>query len=129
MKRIIVTLSGLLMITAAAMAHTEANDEETLMGSWVFNVTGAPWEYSKGIITFGKDDENNILGNVVFDNTSRELNIARVTVEGGTATFETVVDGYRVITYLTIDENNLTGHVETDEGNMDISAEREISEG
>jgi hypothetical protein len=126
MKKPFIFLSVILFFSFFLIANLQ-NDEESIIGSWAFEVPQAPWEYSKGKITFERTEDNIIIGKAVF-NTGRELSIDEVTAEGGEVTFVTNVDGYRVTAVFTLDGDELAGHVQTDEGNMDFSAERDTRE-
>lgn len=129
MKKILTTITALFIIASAAQAYAAINlDEDTLLGSWIFTVNEAPWEYSKGKVVFEKDDDNELAGKVIFD-TGRQIPILAISLTETTLSFEVNVDGYNVTSFMTLDGEIMTGHVETVEGNMNFFAQKEISEG
>ncbi len=105
-----------------------SESEDTLLGSWVFTVNEAPWEYSRGKVVFEKNDENELEGKVIFD-TGRQIPIITISLTDESLSFQVNVDGYNVTSFMTLEGDSMTGHVETVEGNMNFSAQREISEG
>lgn len=129
MKKVLFMLSAFFFVAAAATVNFAVNeDEDTLLGSWIFAVNEAPLEYSKGKVVFEKDDDNELSGKVVFD-TGRQIPIHAINLTESTLSFEVNVDGNFVTSFMTLDGDMMTGHVETAEGNMNFSAQREISEG
>jgi hypothetical protein len=129
MKKVLLTLSALFFVATTAMANfsTSLNDDK-IVGSWVFTVNEAPWEYSKGKVVFEKDDANELTGKVIFD-SGRQIPILSIILGESTLTFEVNVDGNQVTSFMTLDGEIMTGHVETPDGNMNFSAQKEISEG
>ncbi|TVP98988.1 MAG: hypothetical protein EA359_17525 [Balneolaceae bacterium] len=129
MKKILTILSILFLLTSVAKANFIFNEsDETLLGSWVFSVNEAPWEYSKGKVVFEKDDANELTGKVIFD-SGRQIPILSISVGESTLTFEVNVDGNHVTSFMALDGDIMTGHVQTADGNMNFSAQKEISEG
>lgn len=129
MKKITFFILSVLIALSVAISQSVAFglSDADLTGSWTFEVPNAPWEYSNGHLVFGVEEEE-LSGKIKF-HTGRELTIRSITVEEYNVVFVVFVDGYRVETKLTLDGNLLTGYAETPEGNMNITAEREISEG
>ncbi len=101
--------------------------EKPLLGSWVFNISQAPWEYSKGRVVFENNDENVMTGKIVFD-SGFELRIGKITREEDKVIMETFVQGYPVKTVVTLKEDTLTGYTETPDGNIPFTAKRYIPE-
>lgn len=129
MKKVISILSVLFLISTVVNANNVISEsEDTLLGSWVFTVNEAPWEYSRGKVVFEKNDENELEGKVIFD-TGRQIPIITISLTDESLSFQVNVDGYNVTSFMTLEGDSMTGHVETVEGNMNFSAQREISEG
>lgn len=129
MKKVISILSVLFLISTVVNANNVISEsEDTLLGSWVFTVNEAPWEYSRGKVVFEKNDENELEGKVIFD-TGRQIPILTISLTDESLSFQVNVDGYNVTSFMTLEGDSMTGHVETVEGNMNFSAQREISEG
>ena len=129
MKKVISILSVLFLISTVVNANNVISEsEDTLLGSWVFTVNEAPWEYSRGKVGFEKNDENELEGKVIFD-TGRQIPIITISLTDESLSFQVNVDGYNVTSFMTLEGDSMTGHVETVEGNMNFSAQREISEG
>ena len=107
-----------------------ANATETdnpLIGTWSFNVSQAPWEYSRGKVVFEKDKNDILAGKIIFS-SGAELAIPRITVKDNRLTFEVIIDGYSTKTTATIKDDCLSGYVETYEGNMPFSANKNVPE-
>jgi len=106
---------------------TSAKAENTLIGTWAFNVNQAPWEYSRGKVIFDLDKENELSGKIIFA-SGIEVAIDKITQEKDKVVFEVYVEGTPVKTIVTLKDDNITGFVETYEGNMPFSAKREVPE-
>ena len=126
MKRSVISFCGMLFIAFLFMA-TSARVENPLLGSWLFSASQAPWEYSKGIVIFAQEEDEDITGKIVFD-SGIELQMAKITQEKDKITFEAYVEGYPVRTIVNLKEDNMSGHVETPDGNMPFAAKRELPE-
>lgn len=126
MKRSSVSLFGMFFLILL-FAATSAKAENPLIGSWAFNVSQAPWEYSKGKVIFDLDKEDALKGKIIFD-SGIEVVVDKVTQEKDKVVFEVNVEGMPVKTIVTLKEDNITGFVETYEGNMPFSAKREAPE-
>lgn len=129
MMRKICFYFGILLALSIFSAFNTVSEkvENPLLGSWVFNITQAPWEYSKGKLVFETNEENVMTGKIVFD-SGFELRIGKITREEDKVTMETFVQGYPVRTIVTHKENTLSGHTETPDGNIPFSAKRYIPE-
>lgn len=129
MKKIIIPfcLAFVVLISGAGFSANNAEAENPLLGSWVFNVAQAPWEYSKGKVVFEENKEEELSGKIIFT-SGREIKIAKITQEDDKVTFKVNVDGMPVKTIVTLEENDIKGFVETNEGNMPFNAERELTE-
>ncbi len=126
MKRSVISFCGMLFIAFLFMA-TSARAENPLLGSWVFNASQAPWEYSKGKVIFVVEEDKDITGKIVFD-SGIELRMAKITQEEDKITFEAYVEGYPVRTILNLKEDDMSGHVETPDGNLPFAAKRKQPE-
>ncbi len=104
-----------------------SSEDTTLVGIWEFNVNGAPWEYSRGMIIIEPADDGLLTGKVEFS-TGRVVQLASIAVEEDTVIFEVNVDGYDVKSNLKLSGDDLQGVVQTIEGNMDFSAKRAAEE-
>ena len=126
MKLSSLLLGALLVFAFSNHAHA-VTDDATLVGSWEFNVTGAPWEYSRGVIVVEPGEDGELSGKVEFS-TGRVVQLASIAIEEDTVIFEVNVDGYDVKSDLKLTGDNLQGVVQTIEGNMNFSATRAGSE-
>lgn len=129
MKKIIISfcLAFLLLIPMAGISANNTEAENPLVGSWVFNVNQAPWEYSKGKVVFEENKDMELSGKILFT-SGREVKIAKITQEEDKITFEVNVEGMPVKTIVTLEDNDIKGFVETYEGNMPFNAKRELAE-
>jgi len=119
-------LSSLLVLAFSNLTFASSEDT-TLVGIWEFNVNGAPWEYSRGMIIIEPADDGLLTGKVEFS-TGRVVQLASIAVEEDTVIFEVNVDGYDVKSNLKLSGDDLQGVVQTIEGNMDFSAKRAAEE-
>jgi hypothetical protein len=103
------------------------NNKDPFLGTWVFNIPQAPWEYSRGRIVIETNDENAMTGKIMFDN-GYEVRIGKLTRQEEKLITETNIEGYPIRTVLTIKDDMLTGHTETPDGNIPFSAKRYIPE-
>ncbi|MCC5942179.1 MAG: hypothetical protein JJU37_11620 [Balneolaceae bacterium] len=120
-------LLSILLVVAFSNLSYASSEESPLVGSWEFNVTGAPWEYSRGLIIVEPGEDGELSGKVEFS-TGRVVQIASILVEDESVVFEVVVDGYDVKSDLQLSGDDLQGVVQTIEGNMNFSAKRAVSE-
>lgn len=127
MMKVSSLLLGALLVFAFSNHAHAVTDDSALIGSWEFNVTGAPWEYSRGIIVVEPGDDGELTGKVEFS-TGRVVQIASIAIEEDTVIFEVNVDGYDVKSDLKLSGDDLQGVVQTIEGNMNFSAIRAGSE-
>ncbi len=126
MKKSIISFCGLLFLAIIFTANTSIRDNP-LLGSWIFSVSQAPWEYSRGKVVFEKNDENVLTGKMLFS-SGREIALSKITQEGERITLDFFVEGYPVKIIVTIADNNITGFAQTDDGNLPFSALKEMPE-
>jgi hypothetical protein len=126
MKNLSVFVSVFLLLGFVSIAAAVSENGSSLSGSWEFNVNGAPWEYSRGVLVIERN-EDELAGKVEF-NTGRVIQITNIFFEDDKLTFETSVDGYDVKTDFTLSEDSLSGYVLTIEGNMNVTATRKSEE-
>ena len=126
MKRSFISFCGMFFIAFLFMA-TSAKAENPILGSWLFNASQAPWEYSKGKVIFTQEEGKDIMGKIVFD-SGIELRIANITRKEEKITFEAYVEGYPVRTIVDLKDDDMSGHVETPDGNLPFAAKREQPE-
>ncbi|TVR19141.1 MAG: hypothetical protein EA391_01440 [Balneolaceae bacterium] len=120
-------LLGALLVFGFSSHAYAVTDDSSLIGSWEFNVNGAPWEYSRGVIVVEPGDDGELSGKVEFS-TGRIVQLASISIEEDTVIFEVNVDGYDVKSDLKLSGDDLQGVVQTIEGNMNFSATRAVSE-
>ncbi len=126
MKKTIVSFTGLLLFFSFLMCNpVDAGDN--VLGTWSFNVNQAPWEYNSGKIIIETDDEDELVGRVVFD-SGIEMRIARISRDEERVRLTVWIEGTSVYVVGTVEEDELTGRVETIEGNLPFSAKREVPE-
>jgi hypothetical protein len=123
MKRLILTILGIFLILFTVNL-TPVTDPSPL-GSWVFNVDQAPWEYSRGTIIFEENEDYELSG-VVHFHTGQQLSILKISIDGNEMVFDANVDGYEVQSVVTISDDELTGYVVTIDGNMHFKAIKEV---
>lgn len=118
---------GILLAFFIISGFTTASvkTENPLLGSWVFNISQAPWEYSKGRVIFENNDENVMIGKIVFD-SGFEVRIGKIRREEDKFIMDTFIEGYPVKTVVTLKENTLSGYTETPDGNIPFTARRHI---
>lgn len=126
MKKSIISFCGLLFLAIIFTANTSIRDNP-LLGSWIFSVSQAPWEYSRGKVVFEKNDENVLAGKMLFS-SGREIALSKITQEGERITLDFFVEGYPVKIIVTITDNNIAGFAQTDDGNLPFSALKEMPE-
>jgi hypothetical protein len=126
MKRTFITFCGMFILTFLLMSAS-AKAENPLLGSWVFDVSQAPYEYSKGKVIFEQEEEKEMTGKIVFD-SGVEVKLNKITTEDEKIIFEVYLEGMHVKTIVALKDDNITGHVETYEGNMPFSAKRFVPE-
>ncbi len=129
MKKNISVFFGMFLtfLFAAGFASALSKAENPLLGSWVFNVSQAPWEYSKGKLVFETNDENVMTGKILFD-SGIEFRMAKITQTEENVTMEIVVQGYPVKTVVKLKDDNLSGHTVTPDGSIPFSAKRFVPE-
>ncbi len=127
MKKPFISFCSIFLIFSffAGASGVSSKTEDPLLGSWVFNINQAPWEYSRGIVHFEVNDENELTGKILF-NSSTEVKIATITREKNRVTFRINIEGMDVITVVTLEENTIKGHVSTYDGNIPFTAKRKI---
>lgn len=113
-----------MLLFSAYPAFAQSSSE--LQGDWRFTVNQAPWEYSRGVITFEKSGDA-WSGTILF-HVNREVSVEEISIDGDEVRFELIVDGYDVRTVFTVQEEELAGIVYTIDGNMPFRANRVESE-
>lgn len=126
MKKPLFTVCGMFLITFLLMT-TSAKAENPLLGSWMFSVTQAPWEYSKGKIIIEEGEEKNLAGKIIFD-SGMEFTIYKITEAEEKVIIEMYIEGYPIRTIVSLNEDEISGYTETPDGNIPFSAVRELLE-
>ena len=125
MKNIIKYLAS-SVIFLFLIAGSSVN-ETSLLGSWSFNVNGAPWEFNSGNMIFEQNEEAELEGKIIF-HTGREVTIQNLTFEEEEFEFTVVVDGYDVQAVFSIEEEQIRGRAMSMEGNMSFAATKKVDE-
>jgi hypothetical protein len=115
----------LVLFFFAGFSEGSSKTEDPLLGSWVFSINQAPWEYSRGIVHFEVNDENELTGKILFSSNT-ELKIATITREKNKVTFGINIEGMHVTTVVTLEENTIKGYVSTYDGDIPFTAKRKI---
>ncbi len=123
-KRLVTAISAMFIIFL--IASSSLNDT-SLLGSWSFNVNGAPWEYNRGTMIFDHNEDAELTGKIVF-HTGREITIPNVTLEDEEFAFTVDVDGYDVKAVFTVEEDQIRGQAISIEGNMPFTASKGADE-
>lgn len=96
-------------------------------GEWAFTVNQAPWEYSRGRIVIELDEEEALVGKILFD-SGIEVRITRITQDEEKVIMDIYIEGYQVRTVVELKDDELKGVTETPEGNIPFSAKRYVPE-
>lgn len=116
------TLFATLIMFLFSVQPSSALSSSDLDGDWRFTVNQAPWEYSRGVITFEKSGDAWI-GTILF-HVNREVVVEEISMDGDEVRFELIVDGYEIRTVFAVQENEMAGIVYTIDGNMPFRANR-----
>lgn len=123
MKKVLIhTLAITFSLSLISFGTTFAQSSSGLEGDWNFSVNQAPWEYSRGVVTFAEGEES-WSGTILF-HVNREVTVDEILVNGDEIRFSLIVDGYDVRTVFTLQDGELSGMVYTIDGNMPFRASR-----
>jgi hypothetical protein len=123
------TYVGILLafVLAGGFSADSVKTKDPFLGTWVFSIPQAPWEYSTGRIVIETSDENAMTGRIIFNN-GYEVRIGKLTRLEEKLVMETTIEGFPVKTVVTRKEDTITGHTETPDGNIPFTAKRYIPE-
>lgn len=122
MKKLMILtfLCSMLYVTGIA-AVSQGNSD--LIGSWKYEVAGAPTGYDKGTLVFAEKD-GKLAGEVKFAD-GYKIDLKDVSFESGTIKCGLYVDYEYVSVKAKIEGTKMTGTVNTSEGEMKIAAEKQ----
>lgn len=109
-----------LLVVNTFQARAKDN-QNPLIGEWIYEVSDAPEEYKTGTLIFSEKD-----GEIVcaIKLEAGELPASNLKVENDKITFVSYVQGSPVNVVLTLDKDKLTGTVDSPEGPKEITAVR-----
>ncbi|TKG94546.1 hypothetical protein EYV94_11395 [Puteibacter caeruleilacunae] len=123
MKKSTGILALIMTLVVAVSVNVFAHEDcSKLIGKWKYEVSEAPYEYSKGEIVFEKK-EGKLVGKVILP-YGDTMKLENIKVSGETVSFGVTIDYEYVGIKTKIAANKMTGKVNSPEGAMELKAEK-----
>lgn len=120
MKAMLV-ITKTFVLLSALFAFQAMSLPSDVLGTWAYEASGTPPEYSKGEITFKKVDE---AYQVMLTIGQMTVNIDKVTVEDQKVDFSLYIEDSQISVTMNIDGDTFTGKASSYDGTFPLKGKR-----